>query len=85
MESVHKAVHTSIVMAVLGGIIVTLLGELIAGKLMGILNIPDEVYPYALQYLRIYLLEMPVIFLYNFEAAIFRSIQGHQGAATGRY
>ena len=74
MESVHKAVHTSIVMAVLGGIIVTLLGELIAGKLMGILNIPDEVYPYALQYLRIYLLGMPVIFLYNFEAAIFRSI-----------
>ena len=71
MESVHKAVHTSIVMAVLGGIIVTLLGELIAGKLMGILNIPDEVYPYALQYLRIYLLGMPVIFLYNFEAAIF--------------
>lgn len=66
MESVHKAVHTSIVMAVLGGIIVTLLGELIAGKLMGILNIPDEVYPYALQYLRIYLLGMPVIFLYNF-------------------
>ena len=32
MESVHKAVHTSIVMAVLGGIIVTLLGELIAGN-----------------------------------------------------
>ena len=45
MESVHKAVHTSIVMAVLGGIIVTLLGELIAGKLMGILNIPRRSIP----------------------------------------
>ena len=38
------------------------------------LNVPDEVFPYALLYLRIYLLGLPTIFLYNFEAAIFRSI-----------
>ena len=38
------------------------------------LNVPDEVLPYALLYVRIYLLGMPVILLYNFEAAIFRSI-----------
>lgn len=31
-------------------------------------------FPYALLYLRIYLLGMPVILLYNFEAAIFRSL-----------
>ena len=37
------------------------------------LNVPSDVYPYALLYIRIYLLGMPVIFLYNFEAAIFRS------------
>ena len=35
---------------------------------------PEDVFPYALLYLRIYLLGMPVILLYNFEAAIFRSI-----------
>lgn len=33
-----------------------------------------DVFPYALLYIRIYLLGMPVILLYNFEAAIFRSI-----------
>lgn len=38
------------------------------------MNIPDTVFPYALTYIRIYLLGMPVICLYNFEAAIFRSI-----------
>lgn len=30
-------------------------------------------FDYALMYIRIYLIGMPVIFLYNFEAAIFRS------------
>ena len=37
-----------------------------------ILNVPEDVFPYALLYLRIYLLGMPVILLYNFEAAIFQ-------------
>ena len=73
-EAVHRAVHTSIVVAVLGGIVVAVLGELAAGPLLGVLNIPDDVLPSALLYLRIYLLGMPVILLYNFEAAIFRSI-----------
>ena len=72
--SVHKAVHTSIVAAVLGGAAVTIIGELIAAPLLGLLHVPDEVFPLALLYLRIYLLGMPVILLYNFEAAIFRSV-----------
>ena len=73
-ETVHRAVHTSIVTSILGGILVAVFGQLIAAKLMGMLNVPDDVYPLALAYLRIYLLGMPVILLYNFEAAIFRSI-----------
>lgn len=73
-ESIRKAVHTSIITAVIGGIFVTLLGELGIGSLLQMLNVPDEVFPYALLYIRIYLLGMPVILLYNFEAAIFRSI-----------
>lgn len=73
-ETVHRAVHTSIVTALVGGVLVALFGQLVAGKLMGLLNVPEDVYPLALSYLRIYLLGMPVILLYNFEAAIFRSI-----------
>ena len=73
-EAVHKAVHTSVVVAVIGGVLVGLLGQLIAAPLLGILNVPDEVFPLALLYLRIYLIGLPVILLYNFEAAIFRSV-----------
>lgn len=73
-EDVHKAVYTSVVVAVLGGVLVALLGELIAAPLLSMLNVPTEVFPLALLYLRIYLAGMPVILLYNFEAAIFRSV-----------
>ena len=38
------------------------------------LNVPDDVMPLAVIYFRIYLIGLPVILLYNFEAAIFRSI-----------
>ncbi len=73
-DAVHRAVHTSILIALLGGAAIAVIGELIAGVLLHSLNVPDEVYPLALLYLRIYLLGMPVILLYNFEAAIFRSV-----------
>ena len=72
--TVHKAVHTSVVVALLGGVLVALLGELVAAPLLGLLNVPEDVFPLALLYLRIYLAGMPVILLYNFEAAIFRSV-----------
>ena len=73
-DSVHKAVHTSIVAAVVGGILVAIIGEIASAPLLASLNVPDDVMPMALLYLRIYLLGLPVILLYNFEAAIFRSI-----------
>lgn len=73
-HEVQKAVHTSVLVAVFGIVLVALLGEGIAAPLLGLLHVPEEVFPMALFYLRIYLAGMPVILLYNFEAAIFRSI-----------
>ncbi len=73
-DTVHKAVHTSIIMSIAGGLLVTIFGELFIGNLLRMLNVPDDVFDYALLYIRIYLLGMPVILLYNFEAAIFRSV-----------
>lgn len=73
-EDVHKAVHTSVLLSLLGGALVALVGELIAAPMLGLLNVPEDVFPLALLYLRIYLAGMPVILLYNFEAAIFRSM-----------
>ena len=73
-KAARQAVHTAILMALAGGFAVALLGELLAAPILHALHVPDDVFPYALLYLRIYLLGLPVMLLYNFEAAIFRSI-----------
>lgn len=73
-ETVQKAVHTSMIVAVIGGVIVALLGELIAEPLFRMQNISEESFGMALLYFRIYIAGTPVILLYNFEAAIFRGI-----------
>ena len=73
-KTIHKAVHTSILMALLGGILVAVIGEGVIGKILLMLNVPSDVLPFAMLYIRIYLLGMPAILLYNFETAIFRSI-----------
>ena len=73
-DAAQRAVHTALLFAVLGGFVIALIGELAAEPLLRMMSVPDEVLPLALLYLRIYLLGMPVILLYNFEAAIFRSI-----------
>lgn len=73
-DAVRRAAHTAIVVAVLGGVCAAIVGELAAAPLLGLLNVPEDVFPLALLYLRIYLAGLPVILLYNFEAAIFRSV-----------
>lgn len=72
-ENISKAVHTSVVVALLGGLFLAVLGEFLAPEVVNMLDVPGDVYPLAVKYLRIYLAGMPVILLYNFEAAIFRS------------
>ena len=72
-ENISKAVHTSVIVALLGGLFLTVLGEFLAPEVVRMLEVPVDVYPLAVKYLRIYLAGMPVILLYNFEAAIFRS------------
>ena len=73
VEKVHQTVHTAILVALIGGVCMTVIGELCANPLLVLLGVPDEVFSLARLYLRVYLLGMPVIFLYNFESAIFRS------------
>lgn len=72
-ENISKAVHTSVIVALLGGLFITLSGEFLAPEVVRMLDVPNDVYPLAVKYLQIYLAGMPVILLYNFESAIFRS------------
>ena len=73
-KTIQKAVHTSLVVAIICGVITALIGQLIAEPLLRAQNISDEAVEMAIIYFRIYVGGLPVILLYNFEAAIFRGI-----------
>lgn len=70
---VKKAVHTSILVSLLGGAFLAVLGQFISEPVVELMDVPDAARDMAALYLRIYLLGMPVILLYNFLSAIFRS------------
>lgn len=73
-KTIQKAVHTSLIVAVICGIITALIGQLIAEPLLRSQKISDESVNMAITYFRIYVGGLPVILLYNFEAAIFRGV-----------
>ncbi len=72
-KKVHDAVHTSILVALLSGLLLTVLGLIITRPILTLMSTPDEIIDLASLYLRIYFLGMPFIMLYNFGAAILRS------------
>ena len=73
-KNANRAVHTAMTLAVFSGIFLVFLGLIISKPMLTLMNTPESVLPYALQYLRIYVLGMPFIMIYNFGSAILRTI-----------
>lgn len=73
-KSLRETVQTTVIIAVAGGILVGVLGILLAQPLLTLMGTPAEVLPLATLYLRIYFSGMPVIMLYNFASAILRAV-----------
>lgn len=73
-KNVHAAIHTAIVVAILSGFFVLILGQCIAKPVLLLMGTPTDVIDLAVLYLRIYLLGMPFIMLYDFGSSILRSI-----------
>lgn len=69
----NRCAHTAVVLALLG-VVVTILMELASRPVLQCLSVPTEIFNDALIYLRVYLLGIPAILLFNFEAAVFRSV-----------
>lgn len=70
---VRKTVHTSIILGVVGGVALAALGWFISSPVVTVMDVPEDVHDMAVLYLRIYLMGMPVILLYNFLSAVFRA------------
>jgi putative MATE family efflux protein len=73
LKDASGAVHTTVLMAGLTGLFILTVGEILAGPLMGWMGVPLEVRDASEFYLRVYLLGMPGMTLYDFLSAIYRS------------
>lgn len=73
-EKAGEAVHTAMTVALICGIFLIFVGFIVSRPILEIINTPEDVLPYAVQYLRIYSIGMPFILIYNFGSAILRCI-----------
>ena len=73
-EDARKLVGTSVFISIVFGIAIMIFGAILSEQILIWTNCDPDVLPYATTYLRIYFLGMPVIMLYNFCAAILRSV-----------
>lgn len=73
-SGVSKAVHTSVSVSIIGGLLLSVLGIAIARPLMRIMGSPDDVIDLSVLYLRIYFIGVFPMMIYNFGASIIRSV-----------
>lgn len=73
VNKISRAVHTSIVIAFISGLFVTILGISITRPILRLMSAPENIIDLSALYLRIYFLGIPFQMLYNFSAAILRS------------
>lgn len=73
-EDIHSIVLTAFTVALVSGVLLIAVGVCIAQPVLSLMETPEEVLPLATRYLRIYFIGMPFVMLYNFGAAILRSI-----------
>lgn len=72
-ERVERAVGTSVLLSVVGGLILLIIGVSCAEIFLLWMNCPGELLEQATIYFRLYFLGTPILMLYNFCAAILRS------------
>ncbi|MBR4145723.1 MAG: polysaccharide biosynthesis C-terminal domain-containing protein, partial [Lachnospiraceae bacterium] len=73
-DELRKSVHTSMLLSVLGGLLLTGVGVLFTEGILELMETPAEVLPLAALYLRIYFYGMVPNMIYNFGSAILRAI-----------
>lgn len=77
-EKVSNAVHTAMVLAVAFGVVIAIAGWFLAPVMLRAMSTPDDVFPEALVYLRIYFVGAPGLLVYNLGSGILRSVGDSQ-------
>jgi len=72
-EETHQTVHTAFSTALVGGIILTIVGVIFSEDFLILMKTPENVLPLSTVYMRIYFGGMVFCMIYNFCAAILRA------------
>ncbi len=72
-DDVSRVVHTSVLAALVSGVLVTVVGLIMAPTFLTLMKTSPEVLDEAVPYMRAYFLGMPASMLYNYCASMLRS------------
>ena len=72
-QGAKRTIGTSLVFALLGGLFLTLIGNIFAETFLGWMNCPPSLLEKAALYFRLYFSGVPILMVYNFCASILRS------------
>ena len=73
-NNVSRALHTAAAFAVIGSIIITILGIIFTPWLLGLLNTPENLMSGSTLYLRVYFGGILFVFIYNIGSGILRAV-----------
>ncbi|MBR6558324.1 MAG: MATE family efflux transporter [Clostridia bacterium] len=72
-EGIHRAVHTSIALSLICGLIISIIGLTFTEPLLNLMGCPREMIDLSALYVKILLLGAPINMLYNFGASVLRA------------
>lgn len=73
-DNVNRAVHTSLMLAIVGGLCLTLIGLLFAPAALTAIGTPDDILQHSVLYLRVYFIGMIPSMIYNMGSGILRAV-----------
>ena len=73
-ENMSRAIHTGLTFALLGGLLLTVLGTTLTPVILRWMGTPESVLPNSVVYFRTYFLGVSAVFLYNMCTGILRNV-----------
>lgn len=72
--SIPNITRIAILLSLIFGFTMMILGQILAAPLLQLIKTPENIYDFALLYLKIYFLGYPFLLIYDFAAAILRAL-----------
>lgn len=73
MKKLKKGIHTAVYISIVGGIFLTIIGEIGAEYFLKLIHTPENIISEALSYIRIYLISITSMLIYNICSGIVRA------------